>query len=135
MGIFSKFSFQKDEFLEELGRRQESYQSLFNKLIQTVDDAPYARYVSGLPELEAGEYEIENRKLLKILKETQNKGLNFLALFVAFLQYAKADIYDRETKKAYWISTILHRKKIDSFPDHNAILHIIKELDMLDYSE
>jgi len=122
----------KDEFIEEVKWHKELYQSFFDKLVSVVNDDIYARWLSGLPELKKGEWDRENKKLDPIIKEGVSKGLNYVALFTIFLQYSKADLYDREHKRKYWVSTILSRKKIDSFPDHNAILAVIEKTDILE---
>lgn len=126
---------EKDEFIEELKRKQELYQNFFNRMLKTMDDKVYARWLSGIPELKNGEWEEESKKLDKIIQDSQNNGLNFLALFTIFLQYAKADLYDRGSKESCWVLTVLHRKKIDFFPDHNSVLNIIKETNILDYED
>lgn len=120
--------FKKDWFLEEIKKSEGIYQLFFNRLIKEIDDAVYARFLSGLPEAMVNELEREGEKIKEIFEEAEKKNLNTVVLFVLFLQYAKADVLDKNGKERCWVSIILKRKKIDFFPDHNGIIHILDKL-------
>jgi len=133
--IFFKLIPEKDEFLEDIKENHIAYQNYLNKIIREVDDDVYARWVNGTKELNRGEVDRENKILYKTLDDAFNKGLSSTFLLTMFFQYSTADLYFRDREKNRWVQVVLNRKKIDSFPDHRAILHILDEEGMLDGDE
>ena len=132
MNWFKKL-FRKDAYLEEVGTNASQYQRLFEKLLEVADDK-----IWGLPVLrpERSESQVnkwvemmekEEKKTVKIFEEATRAGLNQVFLLVIYLQYATADLYDREKNKKHWVLTVLNRKPIDSFPDHRRVMYELKD--------
>jgi len=122
--------FQKDEFIEELNKYPGLYQYFFDKIVKVTNDEIWAKFIrsSEFTKKDFKQLEKEEKKTDPILKEATEKGLNEIVLLVSYLQYATADpLFDQGLKKSYWINVVLNRKSIDSFPDHNAIVHILEE--------
>lgn len=124
--------FQKDEFLDELGKHPDSYQIFFEKLVGVADKKIWAKFMLS-PEFALSndgirQIEEEERKTDPILKKATEEGLNQVVILVAFLQYVTADpLFDQDTKKSCWISIVQNRKSVDSFPHHNAIANYLKQ--------
>jgi len=121
---------QKDEFIEKLNKCPSLYQYFFDKIVKVTNDEIWAKFIrnSEFTKKDFKQLEKEEKKIGPILKEATEKGLNEIVLLVSYLQYATADpLFNQGPKKSYWINVVLNRKSIDSFPDHNAIVHILEE--------
>lgn len=132
MNLFRSW-FRKDEFLDELKRHPELYQSFFDKLVKVADKDLWARLILNPKSALSGDgleqIEEEEKRTDPILNEATAKGLNQIVLFVLYLQYATSDpLFDQDTKKAYWVSVVQNRKSVDSFLHHNAIVSILDKL-------
>lgn len=131
MKLLNRF-LKKDKFLEELNRFSVLYQEFFNRIEKIADDKIWAKFILdpkfALSDESTNQIEKEEKKIELILKEVAEKGLNQIVLLVAYLQYATADpLFDQNTKKSYWISVVLNRKSIDSFPHHDAIINYLEQ--------
>jgi len=120
-----------DPFIQEIGSQPTGYQSLFEQMIKNIDEGVYGRWLNGMPELKEGEFRQEGEKLEDFFEQAKNNGLNETMLFVAYLQYVKADVYDREKWSKNWMSRIQHRERIDFFPDHKGIFALLDRLEYI----
>jgi len=122
-----------DEYYKEISSKSFQYQKFFNEMISSLDEKLYAgAIINGIPKDKEKECEKEDEKAQKILRNAHDKDLSEVSLITAYLQYAIADLYERDKYKDNWISRIQHRKKEDFFPDHNYIANLLEKSSMLD---
>jgi len=123
----------EDEYFDYLNQNPDLYQHFFEKIAEVSNDKLWAGFILNpkfaISDKAIGLIEEEEKKTEEIFKEAVKKGLSNVTLLVLYLQYATADpLFDQDTKKSYWVSTVLDRKSTDSFPHHNAIVHYLKQI-------
>jgi len=122
----------KDEYLDEISKHPDSYQYFFEKISEVANDNLWAKFILNskfvLSEEGIKQIEEEEKKTDPILKDATEKGLSQIVLLVMYLQYATADpLFDQDTKKSHWVSVVLNRDSVDSFPHHNAIVQYLEK--------
>ena len=121
-----------DDFYSEITEKNKyKYQYHFSKIIEEVDTGPHNRWLSGKPEKKDGEYEKAAEKVSKIVDNIED-DIYWLIVYVMFLQYALADVIQRELHKHQWVDTVLNRKGTDFFPHHNSVLQILEKAGLFD---
>ncbi len=127
----------KDEYVNELTKHPDLYQSFFEKIVGVANSEVWASLILNPKFLTSDKNVVimkkEEDKIGKIYKEATNKGLNETVLIILYLQYATSDpLFDQGRRESEWVSVVINRQEIDSFPDHNAIARYLQKIDYLE---
>ena len=119
-------------FQKNQKKQPDLYQHFFERIEKVADGKTWAKYINNVEFALSDEaYEKilkEEEKLEHIYEEAKAKGLNQIVLLVLYLQYLQADpLFDHDKKRSFWVSVSRNRKSVDSFPDHNAIAHLLSQ--------
>jgi len=108
-----------DPFYSEILKNQvDLYQKYFARLLNTVDIENSTKRSRG-EDYDSIVSDKDNKAIEKIIVEEAQEKDNLLPVYLQVIleQYFYADVWEREKDKYHWVNRVLHRKKVDYFPD------------------
>ena len=118
-----------DPFYSEIKKNQVGlYQAYFERLLLSINVDNFTRRNSG----EKYDNKVANQDgniIEKIItKEAQIKD-DLLPVYLQIIleQYFFADAWERETDKHNWVHRVMHRKRVDYFPDPMSVYSTLFE--------